>query len=72
MKKIFLFLAVAVAAIACKPEETVTPEVKVLSEASALVIAQEGGEALIDFDANVEWTAEFKDAATATWCSLSP
>ena len=72
MKKIFLFLAVAVAAIACKPEETVTPEVKVLSEASALVIAQEGGEALIDFDANVEWTAEFKDAANATWCSLSP
>ena len=72
MKKIFLFLAVAVAAIACTPEETITPEVNVLSEASALVIAQEGGEALIDFDANVEWTAEFKDAATATWCSLSP
>lgn len=72
MKKIFLFLAVAVAAIACKPEETITPEVKVLSEASALVIAQEGGEALIDFDANVEWTAEFKDASAADWCSLSP
>lgn len=72
MKKIFLFLAVAVAAIACKPEETVTPEVKVLSDASALVIEQEGGEALIDFDANVEWTAEFKDASAADWCSLSP
>ena len=72
MKKIFLFLAVAVAAIACKPEETVTPEVKVLSDASALVIEQEGGEVLIDFDANVEWTAEFKDASAADWCSLSP
>lgn len=72
MKKIFLFLAVAAAAIACKPEETVTPEVNVLTEASALVIAQEGGEVLIDFDANVDWTAEFKDASTATWCSLSP
>ena len=72
MKKIFLFLAVAVAAIACKPEETITPEVKVLSDASALVLEQEGGEVLIDFDANVEWTAEFKDAAAADWCSLSP
>lgn len=72
MKKIFLFLAVAVAAIACKPEETVTPEVKVLSDASALVIEQEGGEVIIDFDANVEWTAEFKDASAADWCSLSP
>ena len=70
MKKIFFFLAVAVAAIACKPEETITPEVNVLSDASALVIATEGGEVLIDFDANVDWTAEFKEAAD--WCSLSP
>ena len=72
MKKIFFFLAVAVAAIACQPkEETVTPEVKVVTE-GALVIEQAGGEALIDFDANVDWTAEFKDAAAAEWCSLSP
>lgn len=72
MKKIFFFLAVAVAAIACQPkEETVTPEVKVVTE-GALVIEQAGGEALIDFDANVDWTAEFKDAAAADWCSLSP
>lgn len=70
MKKIFFFLAVAVAAIACTPKETVTPKVDVLSDASSLVIATEGGEVLIDFDANVEWTAEFKEAAD--WCSLSP
>lgn len=70
MKKIFFFLAVAVAAIACTPQETVTPKVDVLSDASSLVIATEGGEVLIDFDANVEWTAEFKEAAD--WCSLSP
>lgn len=72
MKKILLFGAIAVAAIACKPEEQVTPEVKVLSDAAALVIAQEGGEALIDFDANVEWTAELKEASAADWCSIAP
>lgn len=70
MKKIALMLAIAVAAIACKPEEQVTPEVTVNSDAAALVIEQEGGEVLIDFDANVEWTAAFKEAAD--WCTLSP
>ena len=70
MKKIALFLAIVVAAIACEPEAQVTPEVNVLSEATALVIAQDGGEALIDFDANVEWTAAFKEATD--WCTLSP
>lgn len=70
MKKIALMLAIAVAAIACKPEEQITPEVTVNSDAAALVIEQEGGEVLIDFDANVEWTAAFKGAAD--WCTLSP
>lgn len=70
MKKIALFLAIAVAAIACEQEETVTPEVNVLSEAASLVIAQEGGDVLIDFEANVEWTAELKQAAD--WCTISP
>ena len=70
MKKIALFLAIAVAAIACKKEEQVTPEVNVLSDAATLVIEQEGGEVLIDFDANVAWTAAFKEAAD--WCTLSP
>ena len=70
MKKIALMLAIAVAAVACKPEEQITPEVTVNSDAAALVIEQEGGEVLIDFDANVEWTAAFKGAAD--WCTLSP
>ena len=70
MKKIALMLAIAVAAIACKPEEQITPEVTVNSDAAALVIEQEGGEVLIDFDANVEWTAAFKGATD--WCTLSP
>ena len=70
MKKIALMLAIAVAALACKPEEQITPEVTVNSDATALVIEQEGGEVLIDFDANVEWTAAFKGAAD--WCTLSP
>ena len=70
MKKIALMLAIAVAAIACNPEEQVTPEVTVNSDAAALVIEQEGGDVLIDFDANVEWTAAFKEAAD--WCTLSP
>ena len=70
MKKIALMLAIAVAAVACKPEEQITPEVTVNSDAAALIIEQEGGEVLIDFDANVEWTAAFKGAAD--WCTLSP
>ena len=73
MKKIALFLAIAAAALACKPEETVTPEVKVLSDAADLVIAQDGSEPVyIDFEANVDWTAEFKDASAADWCTITP
>ena len=70
MKRIALMLAIAAAAIACNPEEQITPEVTVNSDAAALVIEQEGGDVLIDFDANVEWTAAFKEAAD--WCTLSP
>lgn len=69
MKKIALFLAIAVAAVACKKEDTVTPEVNVLSDAASLVIEQEGGEVFIDFDSNVAWTAAVKDA---DWCTISP
>lgn len=73
MKKIALFLAIAAAALACKPEETVTPEVKVLSDAADLVIAQDGSEPVyIDFEANVDWTAELKDASAADWCTITP
>lgn len=70
MKKIALFMAMAVVAVACETQEQITPEVKVLTDEATLVIPTEGGSAVIDFDSNVEWTAAFKEAAD--WCSLSP
>lgn len=70
MKKIVLFLVMAVVAVACETKEQITPEVKVLTKEAALVIPTEGGSAVIDFDSNVEWTAAFKEAAE--WCSISP
>ncbi len=76
MKKIALFMAVAVLAIACKPQEEIVPEVKVTSTEETLVIPTEGGEAVISFDSNVEWTAELEvlqDAADPkSWCTITP
>ncbi len=66
MKKIALFLAVAIAAIACKPEEEkVTPSVTVNSTEESLVIDAEGGNVEVVFDANVDWTAAFE--GTTEW-----
>ena len=70
MKRIALFLAMAVAAVACTPEQQITPEVNLVSDVSSLVIAQEGGNILVDFDANVEWTAAFKEPVD--WATISP
>lgn len=72
MKRIALFLAIAAAAIACTNEETVTPELKVTSETTDLVIPTEGGELTLAFNVNVDWTAEVKEAEAKEWCSLSP
>lgn len=72
MKRIALFFAIAVAAIACTNEETVTPELKVTSETADLVIPTEGGELTLTFNVNVDWTAEVKEAEAKEWCSLSP
>ena len=72
MKRIALFLAIAAAAIACTNEETVTPELKVTSETADLVIPTEGGELILAFNVNVDWTAEVKEAEAKEWCSLSP
>ena len=72
MKKIALFIAVAIAAIACKPEEKIVPEVNVNTDQATLVIPTEGGDVQIVFDANVEWTAALKDAASADWCTITP
>lgn len=70
MKKIALFLIAAIAVIACKPEEKVTPEVNILTDAATLVIPTEGGQVSVDFEANVDWTAALKE--TADWCTLTP
>lgn len=65
-------MAIAIAAIACKPEEKITPEVTVHTDEATLVIPTEGGEVQVAFDANVEWTASLKDASAAEWCTITP
>lgn len=69
MKKILLFLAMAVAALACTPEDTVTPELKVLTESSELVAPQTESQVYIDFETNVDWAATIE---ATDWCTLSP
>ncbi len=64
-------MAIAVAAVACKPEEAATPSVSVVSTEDTLVIPTEGGEAVITFEANVEWTATL-DATSAEWATITP
>lgn len=72
MKRIALFIAIAIAAIACNPEEQIVPEVTVHTDEATLVIPTEGGDVQIAFDANVEWTASLKEATAADWCTISP
>ncbi len=69
MKKIALFIAFAIMAIACKPEEQIVPEVNVLSETS-MTIPTEGGSFNVEFNTNVPWTASFKESCD--WASISP
>ena len=72
MKRIALFMAIAIAAIACNPEEQIVPEVTVHTDEATLVIPTEGGDVQIAFDANVEWTASLKEATAADWCTITP
>ena len=72
MTRIALFIAIAIAAIACNPEEQIVPEVTVHTDEATLVIPTEGGDAQIAFDANVEWTASLKEATAADWCTITP
>ena len=72
MKRIALFMAIAIAAIACNPEEQIVPEVTVHTDEATLVIPTEGGDVQIAFDANVEWTAALKEATAADWCTVTP
>ena len=72
MKRIALFMAIAIAAIACKPEEKIVPEVTVHTDEATLVIPTEGGDVQIAFDANVEWTAALKETTAADGCTITP
>lgn len=72
MKRIALFIAIAIAAIACNPEEQIVPEVTVHTDEATLVIPTEGGDVQIAFDANVEWTAALKETTAADWCTITP
>ena len=65
-------MAIAIAAIACNPEEQIVPEVTVHTDEATLVIPTEGGDVQIAFDANVEWTAALKEATAADWCTVTP
>ena len=72
MKRIALFFALAAVAIACTTEESVTPEIKVVPAESERLLPTEGGELIINFNTNVDWTASVKEAEAKEWCSLSP
>lgn len=56
MKKYFMLLALAVAAIACQPEKQVTPTITLASNA-AVTIPTDGAIETVSFNSNVVWTA---------------
>ena len=71
MKKIALMMLVAIAAIACNPEEQIVPEIKVTT--TEFTLPQEGTEDMsykVQFNANVDWTAALKE--TPEWCTVTP
>lgn len=72
MKRIAIFLAIAIAAISCMQEETVTPEIKVLTPAEELVLSCEEGIIPVAFNVNVDWKAEIKEAEAQQWCGITP
>ncbi len=73
MKKIlFSLMAIAVALVSCKKEEQIVPEIK--ADATEVTIPVAGTEdaeedVFITFKANVDWTAEVKDAE---WLTITP
>lgn len=62
MKKFLTILALASLAIACQKEPEVTPSVTVTTP-SDVTIAQEGGNATVEFNANVAWTVSIDNSA---------
>ena len=73
MKRIALFFAIAMAAISCAPEEVITPELTVLTDAGDLVMTPAEGKLQIEFTTNVDWTAKvIEPEGTEPWCVLTP
>lgn len=72
MKRIALFLAVVVAAIACNNEEAIVPEVTVKTAEADLVLPQAGDEIWVEFTSNVDWTAALKEAEAADYWAITP
>lgn len=70
MKKIALMMLFAVAAIvACEKTPDIVPEVTVTT--TELSVPVEGSDAfVVEFNANVDWTAKVKEAID--WCTISP
>lgn len=72
MKRIAIFLAIAIAAISCVQEEVVTPEIKVTTAEEDLVLTSDEGMLPIAFSVNVDWTAAVKEPEAKEWCAFSP
>ena len=71
MKKIALMMLLAIAAIACNPEEQIVPEIKVTTTEFTLPLAgTEDMSFKVQFNANVDWTAALKE--TTEWCTITP
>ena len=62
---------VAIAAIACNPQEEIVPEIKVTTTEFTLPLAgTEDMSFKVQFNANVDWTAALKE--TTDWCTITP
>lgn len=72
MKRIALFFAVAIAAISCTTEVTVTPEITVLTGEDELVHSPAEGYIPVAFKVNTDWTAVIKEAEAKEWCAITP
>ena len=64
-------MMVAIAAIACKKEDPIVPEIKVTTTEFTLPLAgTEDMSYKVQFNANVDWTAALKE--TTEWCTITP
>ena len=72
MKRIALFFVMIVTAISCVSEETVTPEISVLTTGDELVLSPAEGIIPVAFKVNTDWTAEIKEPEAREWCAVSP